>query len=206
MFDQFIFVDINSKTLIGAAHSWIKPLITVEILPQPEAPCTKISFPFQDRDSYEWGSFKASRFQVRSASVGETVKKPRVKSVMGGWLSVNVKIIVSQNACDVQQDHYWIIADDINSIREVIKAWSNSSSVDRIISTGGTGFGQRDVTPEVRTEISLTNIWGSYKNLNFSPPPPVERHASGLVHLLLSSLLQYTPLGFITAFSRHWEH
>ena len=28
-------------------------LITVEILPQPEAPCTKNSFSVQDRDSYE---------------------------------------------------------------------------------------------------------------------------------------------------------
>lgn len=57
--------------------------------------------------------------------------------------------------CDVQQHHYCTFFDDINGIREVIKEWSNSDSVDWVITMGGTGFGQRDVTPEVRGLGSL---------------------------------------------------
>ena len=41
-----------------------------------------------------------------------------------------------------------IVADDVDSIRTQVKAWASDQSVDVIISTGGTGFAPRDVTPE----------------------------------------------------------
>jgi molybdenum cofactor biosynthesis protein B len=41
-----------------------------------------------------------------------------------------------------------IVKDDIAQIREQIKAWVASRSVDVIITTGGTGITGRDVTPE----------------------------------------------------------
>lgn len=41
-----------------------------------------------------------------------------------------------------------IIADDVDSIRAQVSAWTSDRSVDVIISTGGTGFAPRDVTPE----------------------------------------------------------
>ena len=41
-----------------------------------------------------------------------------------------------------------IVADDVGSIRTQVKAWASDQSVDVIISTGGTGFAPRDVTPE----------------------------------------------------------
>ena len=41
-----------------------------------------------------------------------------------------------------------IVKDDIAQIREQIKAWVASRSVDAIITTGGTGITGRDVTPE----------------------------------------------------------
>ncbi len=41
-----------------------------------------------------------------------------------------------------------IVADDIEAIRGQIRAWSDDDAVDVIISTGGTGFAPRDVTPE----------------------------------------------------------
>ena len=64
-----------------------------------------------------------------------------------------IKEIILHNACDVQQDHYHIVSDDIDSIRQVIKEWCDSGSIDWIITTGGTGFGQRDVTPEVENWV-----------------------------------------------------
>lgn len=41
-----------------------------------------------------------------------------------------------------------IVTDDVEAIRAQIQAWVDDESVDVIISTGGTGFAPRDVTPE----------------------------------------------------------
>ena len=41
-----------------------------------------------------------------------------------------------------------IVTDDIEAIRAKVKAWIADPSVDAIITTGGTGFTGRDVTPE----------------------------------------------------------
>ena len=41
-----------------------------------------------------------------------------------------------------------IVPDDIDAIRARVRAWAEQPNVDVIISTGGTGFAPRDVTPE----------------------------------------------------------
>jgi molybdenum cofactor biosynthesis protein B len=41
-----------------------------------------------------------------------------------------------------------IVPDDIEAIRGQVRAWAEGGKVDVIISTGGTGFAPRDVTPE----------------------------------------------------------
>lgn len=41
-----------------------------------------------------------------------------------------------------------IIRDEVDAIRAQVRAWVDNDEVDVIISTGGTGFAPRDVTPE----------------------------------------------------------
>ena len=41
-----------------------------------------------------------------------------------------------------------IVADEVEAIREQVRAWADDPAVDIIICTGGTGFAPRDVTPE----------------------------------------------------------
>src|SRR2546423_14253133 len=41
-----------------------------------------------------------------------------------------------------------IVTDDIEKIRAQVKAWIADPAIDVVISTGGTGFTGRDVTPE----------------------------------------------------------
>ena len=41
-----------------------------------------------------------------------------------------------------------IVADDVGAIRAEVQAWADDDQVDVILSTGGTGFAPRDVTPE----------------------------------------------------------
>ncbi|KAF7312082.1 Molybdopterin molybdenumtransferase [Mycena indigotica] len=72
-----------------------------------------------------------------------------------------------------------IVADDFDAIRSTVSKWCAGGEVDWIVTTGGTGFGIRDQTPEAIT-------------------PLIERHAPGLVHLMLSSSLQHTPLAALS--------
>ncbi|HDO52179.1 MAG TPA: molybdenum cofactor biosynthesis protein B [Rhizobiales bacterium] len=41
-----------------------------------------------------------------------------------------------------------IVKDDVEAIRAVLKGWIETSGVDVVITTGGTGFTGRDITPE----------------------------------------------------------
>ena len=41
-----------------------------------------------------------------------------------------------------------IVKDELSLLKDVLKEWINSSEVDVIIATGGTGVTGRDVTPE----------------------------------------------------------
>jgi molybdopterin adenylyltransferase len=41
-----------------------------------------------------------------------------------------------------------IVADDVEAIRAIIRRWIADAGIDAVITTGGTGFTGRDVTPE----------------------------------------------------------
>src|SRR3954469_18634824 len=41
-----------------------------------------------------------------------------------------------------------IVADDVDAIRLIVSAWIGDAGIDAIITTGGTGFTGRDLTPE----------------------------------------------------------
>ncbi|KDR84294.1 hypothetical protein GALMADRAFT_237057 [Galerina marginata CBS 339.88] len=84
------------------------------------------------------------------------------------------EIIKHRPSYEVLDEHHRIVPDDSSIIRSVAEEWCNSGLVDWLITTGGTGFGVRDVTPEAIT-------------------PLIERPAPGLVHLMLSTSLEKTP-------------
>lgn len=58
-----------------------------------------------------------------------------------------IREIIAQHG--YQCVHYVIVPDDEDRIREIVSAWADAEGVDFIITTGGTGFGVRDRTPEV---------------------------------------------------------
>ena len=53
-----------------------------------------------------------------------------------------------------------IVKDDVNAIRNQVKAWTTSGEVDAIVTTGGTGLTGRDVTPEAIEPILDKRIEG----------------------------------------------
>lgn len=67
-----------------------------------------------------------------------------------------------------------LLPDEESAIRETLVEWSDSGQVDVILTTGGTGFSPRDVTPEATRAI-------------------IEREAPGLAEAMRAASLKITP-------------
>ncbi|MBE3039601.1 MAG: MogA/MoaB family molybdenum cofactor biosynthesis protein [Chloroflexi bacterium] len=49
--------------------------------------------------------------------------------------------------------HTAIVPDDLDALRETLSTWADSGEMDIILTTGGTGFAPRDVTPEATSLV-----------------------------------------------------
>lgn len=50
-------------------------------------------------------------------------------------------------------DRYEVIPDEAVQISDRLRRWSDEDGLDLIVTTGGTGFGPRDVTPQATREV-----------------------------------------------------
>lgn len=82
------------------------------------------------------------------------------------------ELIVERLGAEVVE--YAVIPDDFERIRDTLTAWADERRLDLILTTGGTGFAPRDVTPEATKAV-------------------VEREAPGLVFAMLRDSLTITP-------------
>lgn len=71
-------------------------------------------------------------------------------------------------------DIYHICPDEFLEIKRALEKWCDDSHMDLILTTGGTGFAPRDVTPEATRAA-------------------IEREAPGLVHAMIAASMQKTP-------------
>jgi molybdopterin adenylyltransferase len=67
-----------------------------------------------------------------------------------------------------------IIPDDFHSIKGLLSVWADSGELDVILTTGGTGFSARDVTPEATQAV-------------------IERSTPGLTEAMRAASLKITP-------------
>lgn len=67
-----------------------------------------------------------------------------------------------------------ILPDEESAIREILVNWADSAELDVILTTGGTGFSPRDVTPEATHAV-------------------IERDAPGLAEAMRAASLKITP-------------
>jgi molybdenum cofactor synthesis domain-containing protein len=67
-----------------------------------------------------------------------------------------------------------VVPDDLTVLRETLVAWAERGDLDIILTTGGTGFAPRDVTPEATLAV-------------------VDRLAPGLAEAMRAASLQVTP-------------
>lgn len=67
-----------------------------------------------------------------------------------------------------------IVPDDFQEIVDKLNSWADSNELDLILTTGGTGFSPRDITPEATLEV-------------------IDREAPGLVEAMRFESLKVTP-------------
>ncbi|KAM9787392.1 gephyrin a isoform 2-T2 [Syngnathus typhle] len=74
---------------------------------------------------------------------------------------------------------YKIVPDEMDEIKETLLEWCDDQELNLILTTGGTGFAPRDVTPEATREV-------------------IEREAPGMALAMLMGSLNVTPLGMLS--------
>lgn len=78
-----------------------------------------------------------------------------------------------------------ILPDDLSVLRETLGAWADRGDADVILTTGGTGFAPRDVTPEATREVIAREAQGLAEamraaSLSKSPHAMLSRAIAGI--------------------------
>ncbi len=81
--------------------------------------------------------------------------------------------------------NYEIVPDEVDVIRQKLVEWADSSETDVIITTGGTGLGERDVTPEATLAVVDRVVPGfaeamRARSLNKTPMAMLSRATAGV--------------------------
>ena len=72
-----------------------------------------------------------------------------------------------------------VVPDERDQIAATLRTWADSDELDLIVTTGGTGLGPRDVTPEATAEV-------------------IERPVPGLGELMRSAGIRHTPMAALS--------
>ena len=82
------------------------------------------------------------------------------------------EMVVERLGAAVEQEA--IVPDERPVIAAVLRTWADEAGLDLVLTTGGTGFAPRDVTPEASREV-------------------IEREAPGLAEAMRAASLRITP-------------
>ena len=101
---------------------------------------------------------------------------------------------------DYQVVRYEIVSDEKDMIADRLALWADAPDVDLIVSTGGTGLGPRDVTPEACLSILDKEVPGlaetmRARTLQFTPMAMLSRSVAGIRGNTLIITLPGSPKG-----------
>jgi len=82
------------------------------------------------------------------------------------------ELVVEKLGATVEQEG--IVLDERDVIAATLTAWADESGLDLVLTTGGTGFAPRDVTPEATRDV-------------------IDREAPGLAEAMRAASLEVTP-------------
>lgn len=80
---------------------------------------------------------------------------------------------------DYELVRYGIVSDDKDMIAQRMAEWADSADVNLLVSTGGTGLGPADITPEACLSI-------------------IDREVPGLAEAMRAETLKFTPMAMIS--------
>ena len=80
---------------------------------------------------------------------------------------------------DYQLKRYEVVPDDQAVIADRLSRWADEDGIDLIVTTGGTGLGPRDVTPEATLQV-------------------IHRQASGLAEAMRMETMKKTPMAILS--------
>jgi molybdopterin adenylyltransferase len=115
------------------------------------------------------------RTQIRAVviTVSDACSRGERKDEAGDLL---VDLLREAGAEIVERD---LVSDDLEPLTELLQQRSEIADVNLVITTGGTGFGPRDNTPEATRAT-------------------IERDAPGLAEAIRAESLKHTPMGMIS--------
>ena len=91
------------------------------------------------------------QFRVGILTISDSgFKGERETDVSGDTIA---KMIMDSNLSVVKRD---MVPDETQSIADTLRLWCDSGEIDVVLTTGGTGLGPRDVTPEAVSYTHLT--------------------------------------------------
>ncbi|CAG8596646.1 2255_t:CDS:2, partial [Ambispora gerdemannii] len=105
-----------------------------------------------------------------SAEPSKDISGPTLKTLLEKAQTTKTTFRIDETAC---------VPDEFNKIQEIVKIWCDEKNIDLVITTGGTGFGIRDLTPEAIT-------------------PLIDKLSPGLTHAMISSSLTKTPFAALS--------
>ena len=91
----------------------------------------------------------------------------------------NLQKLVKSSKLNVSEVQCDCVPDERNEIKRVLLKWCDLEELHLVLTTGGTGFSPRDVTPEVTSEV-------------------IEKSAPGLSIAMLSESLKVTPMAMLS--------
>jgi len=111
--------------------------------------------------------------KIKAAVVSVSDTRREEDDISGGIL---VDLLVSAGADVVEK---LVVPDDLTGLRETLHTLAERESVNLIVTTGGTGFAERDNTPEATLMV-------------------IEREAPGLAEAMRAATLKNTPFAMLS--------
>lgn len=111
--------------------------------------------------------------KIKAAVVSVSDTRRKEDDISGGIL---VELLVSAGADVVER---LIVSDDLSGLRETLYTLTEREDVNLIMTTGGTGFAERDNTPEATLMV-------------------IEREAPGLAEAMRAATLKNTPFAMLS--------
>ena len=98
-----------------------------------------------------------------------------------------------------------IVPDELDEISQTLRDWCDSGDIDILLTTGGTGFASRDVTPEATLAVITRQAPGlveamRMESIKVTPHAMLSRAVSGIYKNTLVINLPGSPKGAVESF------